>query len=178
MVSNRDFRTTLGITQEELAMLLKTTKSQIAMFELGVRDLPAAKMLKLVTLYNHVQSKQQENTTVIHDKAENAKCIPMLERELSNSEMEVYLLNRELEQLKAKYQKSVSVLELAAFLETETSEKDKLSQGLTEVLRIKAKRGIDKYGKTVQLQCELKLKAVQQYQKELKKELERYNEQS
>lgn len=173
MIKNKDFRQTLGITQEEAALLLKTTKSQIAMFELGLRELPVAKLHKLVTLYNHIQSKQQQKTGSTDDKAENAKCFAMLEKELKNSEMEVVLLNRELEQVKAKYQKNVSVLELVNYLESELPEKEKPSQDFIKVLRNKAIRGIEKNGTTVQLKAELTIKTAQQYQKEIKKELER-----
>ncbi|ESU18905.1 hypothetical protein FCR2A7T_23110 [Flavobacterium cauense R2A-7] len=178
MIRNKDFRQTLGITQEEAAFLLKTTKSQIAMFELGLRELPVAKMHKLVTFYNHIQSKQQEKTGSIDDKKENAKCLAVLEQELKNSEIEVVLLNRELEQLKAKYQKSVSVMELVTYLETELPEKEKPSQDFIKVLRNKATRGIEKNGSAVQLKCELAIKTAQHYQKEIKKELERLKQES
>lgn len=178
MIKSRNFRQTLGITQEEAAMFLKTTKSQIAMFELGLRELPSAKMLKLVMLYNHVQGKQQEKTTTIDSKTENKKCIAMLEQELVNSEMKLLLLNREQENLKSKYQKNISTLELVAYLETELSEKEKPSPEFIGSLRRKAIKGIEKNGLPAQLKCELNIKALEQYLKEIKKELDRFKQQS
>lgn len=177
MTKPKYFRQGLGITQEEAAMLLKTTKSQIAMFELSLRELPSDKMLKLVTLYNHVQNKQLQKGTTEDIKAEIAKCIAMLERELKNNEAKIMLFNRELDYLKSKYQKSVSLLELVTYLENELPEKEKPSQEFTGMLRRKALKGIEKNGLSFQLKCEVAIKAAQLYQKELKKELERYKQQ-
>ncbi|MCG2611652.1 helix-turn-helix transcriptional regulator [Flavobacterium sp. SM15] len=174
MLKPNNFRQTLGITQEEAAILLKTTKSQIAMFELGLRELPTAKMLKLVTLYNHVKNKQQDKSTVIDLKAETAKSILVVEQELKENELKLLLLNRELESYKAKYQKYSSTLELVAYLENEHPEKEQTSPDFTGILRRKAIKGMEKNGLSVQLKCELALKAAQHYHKELKKELERY----
>ncbi|KGO87189.1 helix-turn-helix domain-containing protein [Flavobacterium suncheonense] len=174
MTKQRDYRAILGITQEETAFLLKTTKSQIALFELGLRLLPAVKMFKLVLMYNHVQKKLQEKATLPDDKAQNAKCIALLEHEFRNTEIEIYELNRELEKIQAKYQKSISAGELALYLETELPEDERPSKEFIAMLHYRAKSGIEKYGKAAQLQCELKLKAQQQLQELIKKELERF----
>lgn len=173
MIKPNNFRQTLGITQEEAAILLKTTKSQIAMFELGLRELPTAKMLKLVTLYNHVKNKQQDKSNASDLKAETAKSIVMLEQELKENEVKLLLLNRELESYKEKHQKYFSVLELVTYLETELPEKEQPSPEFIAILRRKAIKGIEKNGVHVQLKCELSLKSAQHYHKELKKELER-----
>lgn len=173
MITQRDYREILGITQEEAALLLKTTKSQIALFELGLRLLPATKMLKLVLMHNHVQKKQEEKAALTNDKTENAKCIEMLEYELESTEIESYKLKRELEKIQAKYQKSVSAGELALYLETELPEDEKPSKDFIQMLHHRAKSGIEKYGKAAQLRCELKLKAQQQQQEVIKKELNR-----
>lgn len=178
MITQRDYREILGITQEEAALLLKTTKSQIALFELGLRLLPAAKMLKLVLMHNHVQKKQEEKAALTNDKTENAKCIAMLEYELESTEIECYKLKRELEKIQTKYQKSVSAGELALYLETELPEDEKPSKDFIQMLHHRAKSGIEKNGMAVQLKCELALKKALQYQKELKRELERFKQSS
>lgn len=177
MIRPNNFRQALGITQEEAAILLKTTKSQIAMFELGLRELPTAKMLKLVTLYNHVKNKQQDATTLTDSKEGNVKSIAMLEQELKNNQAKILLLNRELERLKAKHQKSVAALELVALLETELPKKEQPSPEFIALLRRKALKGIEKNGVSVQLKCELAIKASQLYQKEVKKELDHFKQQ-
>lgn len=173
-MKNRDFRTSLGLTQEEAAFLLKITKSQLGMYELSLRELPATKMLKLVLMYNHVQKKLQEKVTLPDDKSQNAKCIAILEHEYQGTEIEIHLLKRKLGKIQAKYQKSVSAGELALYLETELQEDERPSKDFIQMLHHRAKSGIEKYGKAAQLKCELALKKAQQYQKELKRELERF----
>lgn len=42
MKSHNNLRELLGIKQDDLALLLKVTRSQLAMYESGKRDLPAA----------------------------------------------------------------------------------------------------------------------------------------
>ena len=178
MIKPSNFRQTLGITQEEAAILLKTTKSQIAMFELGLRELPTSKMLKLVTFYKHVIGKQQQTTALTDSKEGNNKCLAMLEQELKNSQVKILLLSRELERLKVKHQKNVAALELVALLETELPKKEQPSPEFIALLRRKALKGIEKNDVSVQLKCEIAIKSWQLYQRELKKELERFTQSS
>ena len=177
MMKNRDFRTSLGLTQEEAAFLLKITKSQLGMYELSLRDLPATKMLKLVLMHNHVQKKLQEKVTQPDDKSQNAKCIAILEHEYKSTKIEIHLLKREMEKIQTKYQKSVSAGELALYLETELQKDERPSKDFIQMLRHRAKSGIEKYGKAAQLRCELKLKAQQQQQEVIKNELDYYKQQ-
>jgi transcriptional regulator with XRE-family HTH domain len=47
----------LGLKQDELAVLLKVNKSQLAMFETGKRDLPIAAMQQLASMLQFVQEE-------------------------------------------------------------------------------------------------------------------------
>lgn len=63
-----------GVTQEELSMLLKITRSQLSMFELGKRDLPLAAKLQFIAMLKHVDeitSKSEANLP--HIKAQETK---------------------------------------------------------------------------------------------------------
>lgn len=55
-----NIREQLGVTQEELALLLKVTRSQLSMYELGKRDLPIAAKKQLAELLLYV--KEQSTT--------------------------------------------------------------------------------------------------------------------
>lgn len=171
MIKPHKFREALGLTQEETAMVLKIAISQLAMFETGKRDLPTAAILKLGTLYNYVQSKENEKPKDSALKAEAAKIAILLEEELLVNRHGQIQLERKISRLKNKYQKSVSALKLVECLETQFSKPDK---GLNEIIRLKAVKAAEKNGLLVQIKWDLKLKALQQYQKILQKELIRY----
>jgi len=57
MKRNNNFRTTLGLKQQELAQLLQVSRSQLSLYELGRRSLPLAAMEKLATILTYSQKK-------------------------------------------------------------------------------------------------------------------------
>lgn len=55
---NNTLRHTLGLSQEELAQILKVSRSQLSLYELGKRNLPVEAMQKLVSLLNAMQNPE------------------------------------------------------------------------------------------------------------------------
>lgn len=174
MIKPHNFREALGLTQEETAMLLKIPISQLAMFEIGRRDLPMEAKLKLVTMYNYVQKKQQEMFQHPSLKGEETKMAKIVAEELHVNQREQLIIERKINNLKSKFQKSVSTLQLADYLETQESEQEKYEKELPEILRHKALKGIEKNGMSTQIKWNLKLNALQLYEKELQKALKHY----
>ncbi|UOK41718.1 MULTISPECIES: helix-turn-helix domain-containing protein [Flavobacterium] len=175
MIKSKNYlRDALGLTQEETAMLLRVTKSQLAMFEIGQRDLPTKAMLKLITMHNYLQNKEQEKVQHIDQKSENSKIIKLLEVEIVKNKYKQALLERELARLKSNHQKSLSNLQLAEYLETQLEEGEKPGKEFIGVIRTKGLRGMDKNGLSAQKKLELKINALQKYQNELEKELKHY----
>lgn len=64
MNRKENIRQLLGISQEDLALLLRISRSQIAMYELGKRNLPLHAIEKLTTIATLLQN----NSTTITDK--------------------------------------------------------------------------------------------------------------
>lgn len=62
------YREALGLTQDEMAQLLKIPKSLLDMFEIEQRNFSSPIKLQLVTLYNLVQ--KQESKASNSDKKE------------------------------------------------------------------------------------------------------------
>ncbi|MFC7772686.1 helix-turn-helix domain-containing protein [Flavobacterium sp. GCM10027622] len=50
MIEKHPLRELLGITQNDLCLLLKVHKSQLAMFEIGKRNLPGQAITKLSSI--------------------------------------------------------------------------------------------------------------------------------
>ena len=169
MIKSHLFREALGLTQEETAMLLKITASQLSMFEIGQRDLPVNAKLQLVKMYNHVNSKQQEKIQhpIIKDDATKIK--EMIAKELLDNQYAQMVLERKIKEAKHKYAKSISALHLADYLQSLPGEKEMLDKDFTKMIYDKAIMGIQKYGLPVQTKYTMKLQALQNHQKELEK---------
>lgn len=174
MIEGHHFRETLGLTQEEAAMLLKIGISQLAMYEVGQRELPTIPRTKLLTMYDYVQNKLQQKSVHPDLKAEHAETTEMLEKELKENQFQQLALERKLNNLKSKYQKNRATLQLAEYLETQVPNQDANEKELAEMFRIKAIKGIEKNGLLVQTKLNVKLNTLQWHQKELLKELEKY----
>jgi transcriptional regulator with XRE-family HTH domain len=171
MIKASNFREALGLTQEEVAMLLRISMSQLSMFEIGQRDLSSEAMLKLLNMYNYVQNKSHVSVENPILKEDTDKITLLLEKELKENQYEQMVLERKTHDFKRKYQKSISTLKLVEYLETQVANKEKYEKELVGILRKKALSGIEKNGVPIQVQWDLKLKALQFHQKELQKQL-------
>jgi hypothetical protein len=167
MTAPHHLREALGLTQEETAMILKIPVSQLAMFEVGQRDLPTGAKLKLATMYHYVQEKQQEKSGHPVLIAEEAEMEKLLKEELIAIQHEQSVIERKIIAMKSRYQKSVSILQLVEYLEKLPKE-EKYEKEFSEILRRKALKGIEKCGPAMQIKWSLKLSTLQIYQKELK----------
>lgn len=174
MIKANNYREALGLTQEEVAMFLRIPKSQLGMFEIGQRDMPADAMLKLVDMHNYVESKEEGKWNHTLLKADADKMTSLLENELKENQQEQIVLERKINDFKSKYQKSISTLKLVEYLETQMPNKEKYEYELADMLRKKAVRGIEKNGLLIQVQWDLKLKTLQFHQKELQKQLKQF----
>ncbi len=68
MKKRDNLRNILGITQEDLAVLLKVSRTQLSMYELGKRDLPIAAKIQLVEMFKYIKedaSKSLNTSTLL-----------------------------------------------------------------------------------------------------------------
>ncbi len=89
MHNHENIRSVLGLTQDELATLLAVTRSQLSMYELGKRDLPAFAKLKLSELLVNTQNRNLKVTNFITKEDEKKtinEFIFLNQREFQNLE--------------------------------------------------------------------------------------------
>jgi transcriptional regulator with XRE-family HTH domain len=173
METKDSIRKVLGVTQEEVAMLLRVTKSQLAMYETGQRDLPIKAKLKLVAMWQYVHNKQEIPLPLPDTKVIQAK-ITKIEKQLAINEHKQILLERKLDRHKSRYEKSLSTLKLVEFIETQLPEEEKPDKELVALIYQKALQGIEKNGLSVQKKCAIEKNRLQQYQKELRTDADQY----
>ena len=136
----------LGIKQEELAMLLKVNKSQLAMYETGKRGLPLTAMQQLAQMLQFIQEESLKlgSAEVLKVQAEQNKKV--LEQLVKENQYKQKLLERKLEIAENKYHSNVAAMQLMRFLETDAKKKEVPADGLIKIIGAKAKSELRKNG--------------------------------
>jgi transcriptional regulator with XRE-family HTH domain len=106
----------LGITQQDVAMLLGVNRSQWSMFESGKRDLPLAAKQLLAEMLTYVQAPETTAKSTIPLLAQAT--LPQLERLLRENEYQQLLTARRIAAATKKQEAQLRVLKLAEFLST------------------------------------------------------------
>ncbi|WP_298140580.1 helix-turn-helix domain-containing protein [Flavobacterium sp.] len=138
-------RKLLGVTQEELALLLKVTRSQLSMYELGKRDLPLAAKKQLTEMLQHVKE------TTLAEKVTNGlmKEDVLLKKAivvelLQNTIYQQIKVERALKKYEKKYTTGQATVNLIGFLEKQTAKKKKETDSLLESMKTKSLKVVGK----------------------------------
>ena len=104
----------LGIPLKDIAILLKTTRTQLSMFELGQRDIPTKSKIKLAEILLFLQQEKDntENSAAIQ-KEETKQTKIALEAMLQNNKYQQLLLDKKLKAAEKKYRNALTASHLA-----------------------------------------------------------------
>lgn len=174
MIRKGNIRELLGVSQEEMAALLKINRAQWSMFESGKRDLPAEAKIQFAEMIAYVQSAQ--------NKTAKRKPAPVQPNERTAQKMKLSLLTnltrqgktaREIERLQKKQALAESALHLEGYCENSKQEQPKfVADKINEILkRAKEDAQIGESFEMVELQ--VKLNVLQYEEKLLKAALEK-----
>ena len=171
---NNHLRETLGLTQEELAILFKIPISRIAMYETNQRDLPFEVSMSMTQMFMHLLEKRKQEFTHPILKSENQKMNKLLQDELQKNETLRRKYQMKLEELMAKYEKAMANFYLADYYETKVEQDDKSrsnsdSSFLSNLAQIKLQQS----GLTTQFQLKLQLETLKFQQQYLQEELKK-----
>lgn len=116
-------RSNLGLTQEELAMLLGTNRINIAMFETGRRELPNDSITKVLPALTHHQGLKEHSEPVIKLlESEKKKTTEWLTRELRTTDYKLRKCEDKIAAMESKRSEAIAALETVCFLETQSNE--------------------------------------------------------
>ena len=136
-------REILGLTQHDMAMLLRIGRSQWSMYELGKRELPTAAQVLLADILMHVKSAETEAKTEIHLKQQQEHSQKSLESLLRENQYQRLHIAREIAALEKKHTAHIQLSSVVDFLKIRNEGKEndaivplhplvnKVSQGLT-----------------------------------------------
>lgn len=165
-------RETLGISQEDMGMLLKIHPSQIAMYETGKRELPGTAYIKLLNMCIHVEKMMETMPEHFHRENENEKIVALIEKELDAINYNQIKCSRKLTEIKEKYQKAIANCHLADYMETQHPEENH-SASHSNFYRQMGNSKMEKYGPVAQFQLNFQLETLKFQQQCLEEELKK-----
>ena len=119
MRKKENLRDVLGITQEELAMLLSITRTQLAMYETNKRDIPLTSKEKLAdiltTLHKNKSISKYSNSII---ETEKKKVSEWLQKEFKDLEYKVVLLDRKIEKVMQVRKNAFKAFGVVQYLES------------------------------------------------------------
>lgn len=159
MKDKHPFRELLGLSQDDLCHLLRVHKSQLAMFEIGKRNLPHEATLQLVAICKHLISFEAKRPSFPETKEESQKIRKFLEDKIVDNKKKQTLIENKLRRIKNKYEKAISVIQFADYLENHPTENLNIDMEYVAALKRRAYYTIqaNKHLPQVKLQMELEM---------------------
>lgn len=154
MKSTQLFRALLGLSQEVMAQYLCVTKSQLAMYEAGKRELPTAALAKLaeITLFfDQKKATIEEESKLLNKQGFEVKVL--LAHHTKELEYKQIKEQRVLDTIQKKHNQNLQLHSLALYLQ-----KSKVVQA--DALLQQAITGIEKNGLARQVKQVLKLEGI------------------
>jgi len=127
----------LSVSQQDLAILLGVSRSQVAMYQSGKRELPVDALTKLGNMIAHMNKSAEsggDGISTSHYQTEKKQ----LESLLLENRYQQSRITREIELATRKQQAQLNVVQLARFLRNEESQKKSPSAGLLDAKAGKA----------------------------------------
>ena len=147
MRKRENIRDAFGISQEELAIVLKITRSQLAMFETGKRELPSTAIIQLADMLRYLQedaSKSADTTSLL--KAQEIQKGKALEEMRKENHFKQLVLEKKLNALEKKYKANLAAFQLMKYMKKQDTKNGKLESHLLKTIERKALAELNKNG--------------------------------
>ena len=147
MKKRENIRNLFGIPQEDLAILLKVTRSQLDMFETGKRELPNAAMSQLFEMLRFAQedtSKMANTISLMNTQAlQKEKALEEMRKE---NHFKQFALEKKLNALEKKYNANLMAFQLINYFEQQNTENYELGKEMAKIIERKALAELNKNG--------------------------------
>jgi transcriptional regulator with XRE-family HTH domain len=166
MKKRENIRDEFGIPQVDLAILLKVTRSQLAMFETGKRELPSAAMSQLLEMLRFAQKDTSKlantislmNTQVLQkNKA--------LEHLVKENHFKQFELEKKLNALEKKYNSNLMAIQLINYFEQLDTKNYELGKQTAKIIEKKAIAELNKNGLAMITKCKIEKEVLQAEEK-------------
>lgn len=160
----------LGIRQEELAMLLKISKGQLAMFEIGKRDIPLTAKKHLTEMLMGIQKNKLisvNNHKILEEEKKNTR--DWLLKEFNNLKYKELELERKIKKIQEVREEALKALEVVKFLESGNEFDDHF--GMANFILIRIKKTLKKYSLQQLEELQLKKESLEMLKLQIDKKL-------
>lgn len=137
MKNENNFRTSLGFNQEELALLLQVSRSQLSLYELGKRSLPTHALEKLAIL---LKQAQRESTKSVTKKTTSINEQKFLQRLQLKNKHQQLLVERKIKAFEKKQKALESSKKILSFLMQDNTKTTKSELDILKSIATKAKK--------------------------------------
>lgn len=164
----------LGIPLIDIAIILKTTRTQLSMFELGQRDIPTKSKILLADILQFIQQEKENpknNAAILREETVQNKSA--LETMLKKNKYEQYLLDKKFKAAEKKRSKAITALLLADYLEKKDNKNDAFNQGMYSTVRNGALSNLRKTNQGLLTQHQIKKEVLQVEEKILLEHLKK-----
>lgn len=160
-------RELLGLTQQEIAMVLGVSRSQWSLYELGRRDLPLSASNLLAEMLSHMEKAETSSKKL--NKLSQEKSQKELERLLQKNENQIALISKTINSIEKKQHKNFRASLLADYLKANEDLK-----GMAKYIDSKASRSFEKAGIDL-LRNKLRLELLQLQKQLLDTEIKKFS---
>lgn len=130
----------LGLTQDEMAMVLGIPKSQWSMYKSGQRDLPLEALQQFSVLLQGVQKVKTSKTAQDFIKQEQHKTNEKIKENYENIQIKLHRVRKEINTIEKQRTECFAALKTAEFLESHND-----TFGLASSIKARAIKSLNKY---------------------------------
>lgn len=127
MKTSQLLRNELGLSQQTLAIYLSIPVSQLAMYETGKRELPAATSIQLAELFI-LLNQSKENKKGIHElkTKQESEVVEQLKTQAKELEYQILKEQRKLETMQKKFNQHLNLMALTEVLPKSKQQQNEL----------------------------------------------------
>ncbi|WP_313806159.1 hypothetical protein [Flavobacterium sp.] len=159
----------LGLTQEEMALVLDITASQWSMFKSNKRGLPTKALQQLAPLLHAVQKDVNTNEIEQLLQVEQAKTKEKLKRELQNVHLKLLRTEKKIAILENHRLESFAALKAVTFLANQ--KEYAVSEDLLQSIQARAKATLNRHNSFKLEQLQLQKKTFEMQKLEMEQQL-------
>ncbi|HEY0046463.1 MAG TPA: helix-turn-helix transcriptional regulator [Flavobacterium sp.] len=158
MKKQSELRMMLGISQQEMATLLGVSRSQVALYETGRRQMPIGTTTKLAALFVQIQAqqKQAKSSQLPQDKEMRKH---QLEKLLHENQYQQLHCERQMAAALKKHDATAKVQQLSNILTAQIA-KDSSEKAVVNLILAKASRGSIDDQSAYLLQLDIRLEVL------------------
>jgi transcriptional regulator with XRE-family HTH domain len=132
-----------GLTQPEMAMLLKISRARYSMFESGKRALPSEARIRLANMLEQAKTISAENHKKLpHVNLQQDKAKKMLEAMIEENVYQCQSAARNIAALERRYDAHSKALQLVSLLASEQEFKTEKEVEVLEIIASTAEKGV------------------------------------